>query len=672
MTTQTHKSYCHLCQALCGVNVTVTDQQKIIRIDPNFDDPISNGYVCEKSQRLIGFQHNKDRVTQPLKKTDTGFEVVSWDEALDDISQRITPDSAIYMAKTDVEYASLLSYEMIKRLGINYVTNVYSMEKAYPPYVSSTMFGNTAHPDRERSQLHIAIGQNPWVTQHMPKVRTIINDLKKDSDRQLIVIDPCETATTKKADQHIQIRPGTDAWFLSALVKIIIDKDLVDHKFISKYCINFDKIKKHFSKINSDEYAEVSGISLVDIQDLAQKIHTSESVSILSGNGIDHSLYPLANNYLINLVYLLTGNFQRSGTMLLVNDVINPGMLSDCYFTEDTVPFGNQKQLAGLTNASHVSENIHKFDTVIIDNSNPAVRYPDQTKFKEQIKQVGLVVVFDSFMSETAKQADYVLPTPTFLERHEVIANTTKTAQLSFPVVAKPSGVKLNIDILENILKRRNLIDQTIVDHFSNLWLNDQQSFFIELYELYKNKEPMVYYIVYKAVPGFHPLVAFVMWKLYVATKDIDQSISLASKLEEEHYIFFEHAVELKDKINLAPAPLLFSLKLNPNNLKDDNFPYVLHCGYRQNTTMNELIKNENKAQVEISQKDADILGIKSGDRRTVVTKTAQVELECLVDNKLQTGLLRITNHAIINLFTSTDNVDYLNPQNKFVFADIK
>lgn len=676
---QIRKSYCHLCQALCGIKATLDANNLIIKIEPNFDDPISKGYICEKSQKLIEFQYNEDRITEPLRKTASGYEVVSWDDALDDISQQLTPDQAIYMAKTDQEYASLLAYEMINRLGIQYVTNVYSMEKAYSALVPSLMFNNMAVPDTENSQTHIVIGQNPWVTQHTPRVRANINSLTKDPDRQLIVIDPCITETTKRADKHFQLRPGTDAWLLSAIIKILIDNDYIDQQFVADHCDNFDKVKKHFSQLDLLECSDVCGIPVADINELANIINQSNSVSILSGNGIDHSLYPMASSYLISLLYLITGNFQRVGTMLINDGSIVPGMVSDHYFTQPTVPFGKQKQLAGITNASYVTDNIDKFDTVIIDNSNPAIRYPNQQKFKEQISQVGLVVVLDSFMSETAKLADYVLPTPTFLEKLEIVTSTSDKAQLSFPVVDKTKA-RLNIDIFENILERRKLIDHKQLEYFSNLWNQNQSQFFTELYNLYVKKDPVAYYTMYKiANTSAHPLVSIATWKFFIAGMkklSLEESIStatkLSSKLSLEHFVQTNFDIKLAHKINLAPMQLLLSARLNSNKLTNDKWPYILQCGYRQKTSMNELIKNNEQAKLEIGSMDANKLSIRSGDTRTVSTQAGEVTLECLVDTNLQSGLLRITNHAIINKLTSTDNVDYLNPQNKFVFADIK
>jgi len=174
-------------------------------------------------------------------------------------------------------------------------------------------------------------------------------------------------------------------------------------------------------------------------------------------------------------------------------------------------------------------------------------------------------------------------------------------------------------------------------------------------------------------------LVPIAAWKFFIAGMrelSLEESVSIATnltnKLSLEHFVQSDFDVKLAHKVDLAPKQLLLSARLNSNKLTNDKWPYVLQCGYRQKTSMNELIKNNERARLEISSLDANKLRIQSGDIRTLLTRAGAVNLECLVDTNLQSGLLRITNHAIINKLTSTDNVDYLNPQNKFVFADIK
>ena len=136
------KSICHLCLAHCGINISI-DNDRFCKIEPNINDPVSQGYICEKAQKLIGFQHSQDRILTPLKRTNGSFIPITWEQALTEISDKlktISGDRIFYMASAVPDYRSIYNYELVKKLGSNYVSNVYSMEKIYPSMVNSMIF----------------------------------------------------------------------------------------------------------------------------------------------------------------------------------------------------------------------------------------------------------------------------------------------------------------------------------------------------------------------------------------------------------------------------------------------------------------------------------------------------------------------------------------------------
>ena len=349
MTQTVKKSFCHLCLANCGIKVTIEDN-KFIKIIPDFDDPVSKGYICEKAQKLIGYQHSPDRIIEPMKKINGEFITISWEQALTEIIDKLKTlkkrDRILYMAPATLEYRSIYKYELMKKLGVKFVTNVYSMEKIYPSLVESILLNTHVEPDRKNSQVHIIIGQNPWVTQHYPQARKILNDIKNDPNRKLIVIDPCDTETTKISDYHLKINSGSDAWVMLALIKILIDKNYIDQKFINDRTKNYSKIAQHFSNINLDECLIMCGISIDQLLEIANIIRLANGISVTSGNGICHSPNAFANNYLFALLYLLTGNYQKPGGMITIDNSPSAGMDHIHYFTETKVPWGQKKQFS--------------------------------------------------------------------------------------------------------------------------------------------------------------------------------------------------------------------------------------------------------------------------------------------------------------------------------------
>lgn len=676
------KSFCHLCLAECGINITVKDD-KFIKITPDFDDIVSKGYICEKSQKLINFQQNSERITSPLKKSNGKFVPISWAQAIDEISTKLKliTNDIMYMAPLSPSYFlnTDYSYELMSMLGVKFISNVHSTEKAYTLFAHQFFFRSSVYPQRTETQTLIIIGQNPWITQHYPRARTILIDIKNNPNRNLIVIDPIESETAKRADYHFKLKPGTDAWMLSALIKLIIETGAVDNNFILSQTTNFGKLKEYFSKINLDEYLEICGISKEQLTQLVSIIRTSSSVAVDMGNGICHSLFPLANNYLIVLLYLLTGNYQKNGAMQSVQSLFNP----QNYMHEKKTPLTNQMQLNGIMPAAAIANNLN-FKCVIIDNCNPAARLPNSNKFKHALPNVDLIIALDSFMSASASQADYILPTPTFFERYECVNSEhpiNRTLQISKPVVPPPYYAKSSNEIYNLILEKLNLLDNPLADQIINKYTSDRKEFYNSLIDVVNNGTPILYYILRKTVGLEYQIPELsIVWawllKHNLKAHDLNEAVKLTNnyvdQLDKTGQVQIETNTTQTHLIDLCPPLLLSSLKFSQSRLTNPDYNFILQCGYRQKTSVNEVIKNLNDPILEINVDDAKLLDIKDHEQILLQTRLTELIIKCKLVNTMQTGLIRISNHSIINRLTSDDNVDYLSPQYKLVFANIR
>lgn len=688
MTEIIKKSYCHLCLAHCGIKIS-TENDILTKVVSDFDDPVSQGYICEKAQKLIDYQHSKDRITTPLKKVNDKFVSISWEQAIDEIADKLNlikhKDRILYMAPAIIEYKSVYKYELMKLLGVKFITDVFSMEKIYPELVKQQLLHTHAEPDRTNSQIHIIVGQNPWVTQHFPRARKILLDIKNDPNRKLIVVDPCNTETTNLADIHVKSVPGSDAWVLIALIKILIDNNYVDLNFIDKKTINYDKILKHFSQVDLDKCLSMCGLSYDQLLEIANLIHQANGVSISSGNGICHTPNALANNYLFCLLYLLTGNYQKRGGMITIDNSTNQCLIGQHYFTENSVPWGNQKQFAGLTPASFIVDNLHidedqHFDCVFIDNNNPVSRFPNGDKLISQLNKVDLVVALDSFYTQSTAIADYVLPIPTFFETYEISAMGNNIGRLSEPIL--PANQPLAETIFEILLEKLNLIDRKKIENLIRQYKEDEIKFFSSIENFYNYKDPIVYYTLHRTV-GLkykNPLLAVFWWKtftIYRKTESIEQSIEITNQTIDK--INTEGWAEVNIPINTNQGPidltgvyLLSSLKNLNFQLTNNNYKFVLQCGYRQKDTLNGIIPNTNDPILEVHPQDLQFLSIEDSEEVFLQTESAQIKIKCKAVDNLQSGLIRIANHAIINKLSNTKNRDYLNPQYKLVFANIR
>jgi len=355
-------------------------------------------------------------------------------------------------------------------------------------------------------------------------------------------------------------------------------------------------------------------------------------------------------------------------------------------------------QLRGVTSFSILSENLYiddqnKFNAVIIDSTNPAVRVPNRNTFKKQLAKIDLVVALDSFHTETTRLADYVLPITTFFENYELVGNDNFNyghVQLSRPILAKPSFAKHSREIYEELLIRLGIIDNSQDNNRYEEYLKDSNKFLLDLYE--KTKAGQIrnnLYILRKTLGTKYadPIIAMAWWYVFLFNIRYSPNTTVSNLIDYTHEQIDQlastsivHVLKNIDtqilrtdkKINLTPGYTKTLLKLNQSRIHSDKFLFRLMCGYRQKETFNGLVRSNDPPYVEINIDDAKELGIFEGSIVTLTTENESIDLQARINQNIQSKTLRMPNSPILNILTADSNVDYINPQYKYVFADIK
>ncbi|HEX5360407.1 MAG TPA: molybdopterin-dependent oxidoreductase, partial [Fluviicoccus sp.] len=319
MTTQT--TACILCSRNCGLTVEI-ENGKFTRIRGDDNHPVSKGYICQKAARLEHYQNHDDRLRQPLRrKADGSFEPVSWDEALDDIAQRLLAIRAKHGGKAfataggggqgnHLGGAYLGQVRAAMKSRFNY--NSLGQEKTGDFWVNGRLFGQqTCHTteDVEHADYVLFIGTNPFQAHGIPNARDTLKEIRKDPNRTMVVIDPRRTETAKYADIHLQVKPGMDAFLLSAILAIIVRDGLHDREFLAAHCTDFDQVEAVLKSVPIADYAARADVPLADVETVARGFATARTACVRIDLGIQHTLHTTLNGYLEKLLYLITGNF---------------------------------------------------------------------------------------------------------------------------------------------------------------------------------------------------------------------------------------------------------------------------------------------------------------------------------------------------------------------------
>jgi anaerobic selenocysteine-containing dehydrogenase len=445
----TEKTACILCSRNCGLEVETTERH-FVRIRGDEDHPVSKGYMCQKGARLGFYQDNADRLTHPLRRMPDGsYERTTWEQALGDIAARLLKIRASHGGRAFAFYGGggqgnhlggAYGRQLQKAMKSRYLYNSLAQEKTGDFWANGRLFGKqTCHTteDVEHADFVLVIGANPWQAHGIPNARDTLRDIKQDPKRTLVVIDPRRTETAKDADVHLQLRPGTDAFLMAAMLGIIVQEGLHDRAFLAQHTTGFPALERVLRAVPVEDYVARADVPLADVQRVARGFAQAESACVRVDLGIQQSPRTTLNGYLEKLLFLVTGNFGKRG-----GNNLHTFLLPVIGHTDERSPKYWRTANQGMHAISGIyppnilpAEIEHPGDdrvrALFVDSANPAVTAADSQAYARALGKLELLVVVDVAFTETARLADYVLPAASQFEKWECTG-----FNLEFPVNA--------------------------------------------------------------------------------------------------------------------------------------------------------------------------------------------------------------------------------------------
>ena len=319
-------SACILCECNCGIEVQVQDG-RLARIRGDKSHPASVGYACEKAQRLDRYQSNPNRLTSPLRRRpDGGYQEITWELAISEIAGRLQSIRDEHGGERIFFYGGggqgnhlgrVYGAALQAAVGAKYYSNALAQEKCGEMWVDGKLYGGHTKGDFEHAEVVMFIGKNPWQSHSFPRARPVLKELAGDPNRTMIVIDPRRSETAAMADIHLQVKPGTDAWCLAALGAVIVQEDLVDHDFIDQHTTGAEPVLAALRQVPVVQYARRCGVPVKLIREAARRFAAAGSACTYEDLGIQQAPNSTLSSYLNKLLWILTGNFAKPGTMFL-------------------------------------------------------------------------------------------------------------------------------------------------------------------------------------------------------------------------------------------------------------------------------------------------------------------------------------------------------------------
>ncbi len=423
---------CILCYVNCGLEVA-TEGRRIASVRGDRANARSQGYLCQKAQRLQWYGDHADRLTTPLRRRPDGtHEPIPRETAFAEIAARLNAIRAehggeafgFYGGGGQGNHLGGAYFRALRgALGGTKHFNALSQEKTGDFWVNGRLFGDqlchTAE-DIEHTDLLVVLGCNPWLANGFQGARNLVNEIKNAPDRRMIVIDPRRTEVAEAADLHLQLRPGSDAFLLAAVLAIILRKGGEAKEFLARHTVGWEEVRPVLARTPVDAWVAHTGVPLADAERAADMILAARSMVVRVELGIQQSRHSTLNSYLEKLLYLVTGNFGRRGTNAL-HSWLQP-LIRDSQGERSAVT--GQEIIGGLLPTNRFADEVLSDDprrvrAVWVDSNNPANTAADTARFEAAFRALDLSVVVDVAYTETAALADYVLPAASQYEKWE-------------------------------------------------------------------------------------------------------------------------------------------------------------------------------------------------------------------------------------------------------------
>ncbi|MFF2083391.1 molybdopterin-dependent oxidoreductase [Nocardia sp. NPDC058176] len=314
---QWRKTACILCECNCGLEVLVEDGA-LTKIRGDKQHPGSAGYTCEKPLRLDKYQNGPHRLDTPLRRRPNGsYEQIDWDTALTAIRGRHGGDKIFFYGGGGQgnHLGGAYGRALFHAVGAKYMSNALAQEKTGESWVDKQLYGNHTTGDFEHTEVAIFVGKNPWQSHGIARARPVLRELSRDPGRAIIVIDPRRSETADIADFHLQIKPGTDAWCVSALVATLVQEDLHDVAWLAAHTTGSEQVLDALRGIDVADHARRCGVDEQLIRSAARRIAAAESAATYEDLGVQQSPNSTLVAYLNKMIWMLTGNFAKPGGM---------------------------------------------------------------------------------------------------------------------------------------------------------------------------------------------------------------------------------------------------------------------------------------------------------------------------------------------------------------------
>ncbi len=686
---------CPLCEATCGLQLTIEDD-RITRVRGDADDVFSKGFICPKGASLGELHHDPDRVSAPqLRRPDGSFAEVSWDEAFAFIDERLRAIDAehgreamaMYFGNPAAHHMGLVLYGRVlaKALGTRNIFSASTVDQYPKQLASGLMFGtglSVPIPDLDHTAHLLILGADPMVSNGSlmtsPDARGRLRAIRARGGK-IVVVDPRRSRTSLEADEHHFIRPGTDALLLFALAHVLFDEDLADPgAHLRPHLAGLDELRELAAPFTPESVARATGIGAEEIRRMARELAAAPSAAVYGRIGTTTQEFGSLASWLIDVLNVLTGNLDREGGALFTlpaagsgNTAGTSGQGRGVLAHRWTSRVSGRGEVFGELPAACLAEEIEtpgagQIRALFTIAGNPVLSTPRGDRLADALDTLDLMVSIDVYRNETTRHADVILPGPSpLMNGHFDVAlyafAVRNVANYSPPTFPLPDGA---LDEWQILLRLAGIAsgqgpdaDIAAIDTFVATELARRAT--RQPGSPLESRDPQD--LVNEVAPRVGPERLLDIMLRSGPYGDMFGAraggLTLAALEAEPHGIDFgplqprlpEVLRTPSGKIELAPELLLSDMPRLRDALASADPDRLLLIGRRQLRSNNswmhnlpKLVSGPERCTVLVHPQDAERLGVADGEPALVSSANGQIELNALVTDDMMPGVISI------------------------------
>ncbi len=489
---QTRIGVCNLCEAICGLELTVKGRE-VVSVRGNRADPLSRGHICPKGVAIADVYADPDRLRRPVRRVGSGpdarWQEIGWDEAYDLVAERLARtinkhgDDAlgVYLGNPNAHSLGSMTHgtAMFKSFRTRNRFSATSVDQLPHQLVAHLMFGHQLFlpiPDVDRTSWFLVIGANPMASNGslmtVPDFPQRVRDLRERGGR-MVVLDPRRTETAKVADEHHFVRPGSDAFVLLAMLHVLI-VEADSAPAVASYVDGLATVVDLVADFTPERAEAMSGLPAAEIRRLALELATADAGVVYSRIGVSAGPWGTVCQWAVNCLNILSGNLDRRGGAMFTTpaiDAVGTGLIGRGHHDAWRSRVRGLPETAGELPVSALREEIEtpgegQIRALLTVAGNPVLSTPDGSRLDGVLRDLDFMAAVDIYVNETTRHADVILPPTTALERDHYdlvfhLLAVRNTARFTPAVFEKDAGQRHDWEIFREItLRTTALLDR--------------------------------------------------------------------------------------------------------------------------------------------------------------------------------------------------------------------